>query len=140
MNFKDAFEYVLKNVNLGFGSKGMRIILTICVVIALVSGMRLITEKNYLSAQVVDIQKQFIQKNKPLMLEVLSNCQGDLSNRDVVQACLYEKQNQMLSDINRKLIVTKLTLLAWMVWWALVIGAYVLLVHKQKIYRKAQSE
>lgn len=140
MTKSDAYQYVMKNIDLGLNSKPMRIAATILLVFALISGLRLYSEKNYLNAQIVDVQRQFEQKNRPLMLDVMSKCQGDLSNSNVIQGCLDDTRIQMVNSLKGKLIKTKLSLLLWFIIWGVVLGGYIFLFNKQRQFRAKELE
>lgn len=135
MNKSDAYKYVIKNIDLSPNNKPVRIVGTILLVVALISGMRIYSEKNYLNAQIIDVHRQFEQKNRPLMLEILNNCQGDLADANLVQACVDDTRSQMVGSLKSKLIKARLSLLLWFVFWCVFLGVYVFIAMKQKQYR-----
>lgn len=137
---KNAIDYLLRNFDLSFSSKPMRVALLIVVVLSMVSGVRLMSEKNYLVAQIADVNKQIEQKNKPLMLEILVNCKGNLGNQEVVLGCIEDKRLELIQPLKQQLNSKRMFLLLWFAFLVVFITSYLFLLNKQKKLRKLDQE
>lgn len=137
---KNAIDYLIRNFDLSFSSKPMRVFLVICLVLSMVSGARLFSEKNYLIAQIADIDKQIEQKNRPLMLEVLNGCKGNLGDQTVVLGCIEDKRQELIQPLKSQLNSKRIFIFLWFVFWIILFSSYLLLLNKQKNLRKLEQE
>ncbi len=128
----NAIDHILKNVNLSLSSKPMRVAIVILTVLSLISGLRLVVEKNYLQAQIIDIHKQIAQKNKPLMLEILSECKGNLADQEVVLNCIEDKRIELIKPLKAQIFSKKISIALWFLFWVLLASVYIYLVNRQK--------
>lgn len=136
----NPIDYLIKNLDLSFASKPMRVFLTICLVLSMVSGLRLFSEKNYLIAQIADVNKQIEQKNRPLMLQMLSTCKGNLGNQEVILQCIENTKQEIIQPLKKQLNSKRLFIFLWFIFWASLFSSYLFLLSKQKKLKTIEQE
>lgn len=125
----DAF---LRRVDLSLSNRTVRAALLGVLVIFLFVGIKNVVRLNYLNTQYAVVERDFDIKKTSLMVQVLSNCQGDLSDPAITQNCIDIEKSAALRLVWKGLIQTKIKLFIWVVSGFLFCIGYLFLIKRQK--------
>lgn len=135
-----AFSYLILNVDLSLRNKSIRLVLLIFTILSGIFGLKNFSRDNYLNAQYAFVQKQFAEKKPSLMLDILSTCQGDLTNPKITQECVDLKQKSMLNPIKKRIFETRIYIIIWGLLNLIFFGTYYVLSSKQNKIKKMTTD
>lgn len=134
---------ILNHVNLHPSNLNARTFLIICLSIFIMGTVSMWSTSYHANNIISTYEKKVASKDPEFMQTLLSRCQGDLYNPQVVQSCLDLNYEDNTKEHKKTVWVQRLKLTLWFLFWSSIFVSYYLLLRKQsgydiiKIYKDA---